>query len=145
MLLFFNSSAHLDNVRLARQCNAMQGRAEKPHRKTTYSLNHPFSMTDKIMGSFVMCMCSSAVSLQLHKTFLPFFRDERFWRRVSCYLRSGWFSCLLLMLRVFWDNLRGGRGLLAELVAGKEWKGEEKLGGNGGNASVDKAVLCSMK
>jgi len=37
----FNSSAHLDNVRLARQCNAMQGRAEKPHRKTYLLIKSP--------------------------------------------------------------------------------------------------------
>ena len=46
MLLFFNSSAHLDNVRLARQCNAMQGRAEKPHRKT-YLLIKPPLLNDR--------------------------------------------------------------------------------------------------
>jgi hypothetical protein len=31
------------------------------------------------------------------------------------------------------------------LVAGKNGRGGEKLGEMGGNASVDKAVLCSMK
>jgi hypothetical protein len=47
------------------QCRAGQ----KNHtEKATYSLNYPFSMTDKIMGSFVMYMCSSAVSLHLHQT-----------------------------------------------------------------------------